>query len=180
MKPPDRDETLRVLGQHRETGEPLTADELDGLVAGGVTTIEEWEQRGGGLWWESASWPEPAQPDRQSADRLSRARRIAEEHDLWGRLAYMDSCPLGCREGGGDLDAVRRYMVVTNTDGGEDGWVEFEETVPAVEDRVNRLLGEEWGLAGVWDLDGEGDDLAPLPVTIIVQIGRPPGEHHDA
>jgi hypothetical protein len=71
-------------------------------------------------------------------------------------------------------------MIATNTDGGEDGWVEFEETVPAVEDRVNRLLGEEWGLAGVWDLDGEGDDLAPLPVTIIVQIGRPPGEHHDA
>jgi hypothetical protein len=176
----DRDESPRLLEHHRETGEPLTAEELDGIVAGGVTTVEEWEQRGGGCWWHSPSWPEPAESDSRPAHRLSRARRTADEHDLWGPLTYMDSCPLGCREGGGDADAMRRYMVVTSTDGGEDGWVEFEETVPAVEDRVNRLLGEEWGLAGVWDLDGEGDDLAPLPVTIIVQIGRPPGEHHDA
>ena len=48
-----------LLRRHQQTGEPLSEEEVGRVVAGGVTSAEDWEQRGGGLWWHSPSSPEP-------------------------------------------------------------------------------------------------------------------------
>ena len=45
---------------HVETGEPLDADEVRAVVAAGLTADDEWEDRGGGLYWHRLTWPEPA------------------------------------------------------------------------------------------------------------------------
>ncbi len=43
---------------HIETGEPLTEDEVLMVVEAGVTTLDEWDDRGGGLFWHAATWPD--------------------------------------------------------------------------------------------------------------------------
>ena len=111
--------------------------------------------------------------------RLAQARRVADGHFLWHPLAYMDDCPLGTIEGGGDAAAMRRYMVVTATDDGEDGWVDLEDTIEAVEERVRGLLHDEWGLVGVFSLDLDREDPTPLKLTVTVGIDMEREEHPD-
>lgn len=36
---------------HIETGEPLSEDEVTRVVATGLTNADDWEDRGGGLYW---------------------------------------------------------------------------------------------------------------------------------
>ena len=115
----------------------------------------------------TSATPAEHDPARQER-RLALARRIADHQFLWEPLNYMDARPLGTIEGGGDPCAMRRFMIVTSTDGDEDGWLDFEDEVRAVEDRIKGLVHDEWGLTGVWDLDR--DDLEPLKVTVMVSI----------
>jgi hypothetical protein len=110
--------------------------------------------------------------------RLERARQIATDRDLWGPLHYMDNCPIGNGEDGGDPDAVRRYMIVTSTEGGEDGWIEFKKTPAEVRELLEGLLTDEWGLVGVWDL---GDmDGQPVQLSVVPRIDvLPSKEGHE-
>jgi hypothetical protein len=85
--------------------------------------------------------------------RLQRAREIITAHDLWGKLTYMDDCPVGGRDGVGDPTVMTRYLIVTATDGGEDGWIDLKDNIREVEDLLRGLLTDEWGLLGTWDLD---------------------------
>ena len=110
--------------------------------------------------------------------RLQRAREIITTHDLWAKLTYMENCPLGDRDGGGDPDAMLRYMVVTSTDDGGDGWADFIGTMSEVEKLVHGLLSDEWGLVGVWDLDHV--TIEPLLVRVQVRVTYPRSEtSHD-
>jgi len=47
-----------LLEQHLATGEPLDADELQMIVDAGLTNQDEWDDRGGGLYWHAATFPE--------------------------------------------------------------------------------------------------------------------------
>lgn len=117
------------------------------------------------------------QPNRRMhSSRLQRAREIIASHDLWGKLTYMDNCPTGHREGGGDLSAMKRYMIITSTDGGEDGWVDMKDTIGEVEELVRGLLTDEWGLIGVWDLDHVSEQ--PLTVELSVRVTYPRRDRH--
>lgn len=108
--------------------------------------------------------------------RLQHAREIIAAHDLWGKLTYMDNCPTGYREGGGDPSAMKRYMIITSTDGGEDGWVDMKDTIGEVEDLVRGLVTDEWGLAGVWDLDQVSEQ--PFAVELSVRVTYPRKDRH--
>jgi hypothetical protein len=44
---------------HVETGEPLDEDEVMIVVAAGLTEAEDWEMRGGGLYWHAPTYPNP-------------------------------------------------------------------------------------------------------------------------
>lgn len=103
--------------------------------------------------------------------RLQRARDIITGRDLWGPLEYMDDCSLGRRDDGGDQTAMKRYLVVTTTDGGEDGWVDMKDCIHEVEQLVRGLFQDEWGLVGVWDLDRVGEE--PLAVGLSVRVSYP-------
>ncbi len=103
--------------------------------------------------------------------RLQRAREIVTGGDLWGPLHYMDDCPLGRRDDGGDPTAMRRYLVVTATDGGEDGWIDMKDNIHGVEQFLRGLFEDEWGLVGVWDLDRVGEE--PLAVELSVRVAYP-------
>ena len=116
--------------------------------------------------------PSEHDPARQER-RLALARRIADHHELWPSLAYMDDCPLGTEDDDGKPRAMRRFMVVTSTDGGDDGWLDFEDEVSPVEGRIGGLVRDEWSLTGVWDLNR--DDLEPLKVTVSIDME---GEAH--
>ena len=53
------DDTLNpqaLWAAHLE-GEPLTSEEVQAVVAAGITTEDEWEDRGGGLHWHMPTWP---------------------------------------------------------------------------------------------------------------------------
>lgn len=115
---------------------------------------------------------------KQQAARLQRARDIITARDLWGKLTYMEDCPIGDRDDDGDPDAMRRYMIITSTDGGEDGWIDLKETINEAEKLVRGLLNDEWGLVGVWDLDRVSCD--PLSVRLTLRITYPrTGASHD-
>lgn len=103
--------------------------------------------------------------------RLRRAREIIFTRELWGRLTYMENCPLGDRDGGVNPGTMRRYMVVTSTDGSGDGWTDFMDTMSEVEKLAQGLLNDEWGLVGVWDLDHV--TIEPLLVGVQVQVTYP-------
>ena len=47
-----------LLEKHKASGEPLDEEEVTSLVAAGVTTWDDWDDRGGGLYWLSAAFPE--------------------------------------------------------------------------------------------------------------------------
>jgi len=42
---------------HGDTGEPLTEDEVQVVVEAGITSWDEWDDRGGGLYWHAPTWP---------------------------------------------------------------------------------------------------------------------------
>lgn len=75
--------------------------------------------------------------------RLQRAREIIDAHDLWRPLHYMDDCPLGLRDEGGDPEAMRRYMIITTTHGGEDGWIDLKDNLREVEQLLRGLFEDE-------------------------------------
>jgi len=50
-----------LLRSHIETGEPLTEEEVDAIVAAGLTEREVWEDRGGGLHWHR--WAHPVEEE---------------------------------------------------------------------------------------------------------------------
>jgi len=45
----------QLLRDHIETGEPLTEEEVDVVVAAGLTDRSVWEDRGGGLYWHQGA-----------------------------------------------------------------------------------------------------------------------------
>jgi hypothetical protein len=45
----------QLLRDHIETGEPLTEEELNAVVAAGLTDRSVWEDRGGGLYWHQGA-----------------------------------------------------------------------------------------------------------------------------
>lgn len=44
---------------HTQTGEPLSEDEVAIVVAAGLSEAEDWDDRGGGLYWHTPTWPAP-------------------------------------------------------------------------------------------------------------------------
>jgi len=46
-----------LLAKHRTTGEPLDEDEVTAIVDAGLTTWDEWDDRGGGLYWHAETFP---------------------------------------------------------------------------------------------------------------------------
>jgi len=46
-----------LLNTHIETGEPLSEEEVDAVVAAGLTERNVWEDRGGGLHWHAEHHP---------------------------------------------------------------------------------------------------------------------------
>ena len=46
-----------LLDHHLRTGEPLSEDEVMSVIAAGLSSIEDWEDRGGGLHWHAATFP---------------------------------------------------------------------------------------------------------------------------
>jgi hypothetical protein len=38
-------------------GEPMTLEEVEAIVAAGITDQACWEHRGGGLYWNTDIWP---------------------------------------------------------------------------------------------------------------------------
>lgn len=49
----------QALWAAHQMGEPLTAEEVAVVVAAGITTEDEWEDRGSGLHWHLPTWPTP-------------------------------------------------------------------------------------------------------------------------
>jgi hypothetical protein len=46
-----------LLENHKATGEPLDEEEVQGIVDAGLSTWDEWEDRGGGLYWLAEAFP---------------------------------------------------------------------------------------------------------------------------
>ena len=46
-----------LLRNHVETGEPLSEEEVEAVVAAGLTDSSAWENRGGGLYWHRETYP---------------------------------------------------------------------------------------------------------------------------
>jgi hypothetical protein len=47
----------QLLDHHRRTGEPLSEEEVEELVEAGLTCLDDWENRGGNLYWEWRTFP---------------------------------------------------------------------------------------------------------------------------
>jgi hypothetical protein len=54
-----RKEAKELWKAHLETGEPLDDHEVEIVVAAGLSKAEDWEMRGGGLYWHAPTWPNP-------------------------------------------------------------------------------------------------------------------------
>ena len=54
----NHDEPLDALALWRAhlSGEPMMLEEVEAIVAAGITAREPWEHRGGGLFWNSDVW----------------------------------------------------------------------------------------------------------------------------
>jgi hypothetical protein len=51
------EEAKTLWKAHIETAEPLDAAELDLVVSAGLANREDFEDRGGGLYWHAPTWP---------------------------------------------------------------------------------------------------------------------------
>jgi len=47
----------QLLDKHKSTGEPLDEEEVQAVVDAELTTWDEWEDRGGGLYWLAEAFP---------------------------------------------------------------------------------------------------------------------------
>ena len=47
----------QLMQMHRATGEPLYEAEVQATVEAGISTWDDWDYRGGGLFWHSATFP---------------------------------------------------------------------------------------------------------------------------
>jgi hypothetical protein len=100
-------------------------------------------------------------------ERTRRAREIARTL----RLGYMECA------GEYHPDAeefpfeveVERFLVFNMTDGGDDGWVDFDEDWDAVVARIRSFVFDEWGFCDVFDLDRD-DYATPLILEIDVTV----------
>ena len=52
-------EAERLWRSHVDAGEPLDVDELGLVLSQGLAKAEDWEDRGGGLYWHAPTWPDP-------------------------------------------------------------------------------------------------------------------------
>jgi hypothetical protein len=50
-------DAVALWQEHVLTGEPLTAEEVEAVVAAGITDSKSWELRGGGLYWNADLYP---------------------------------------------------------------------------------------------------------------------------
>lgn len=48
---------------HVRTAEPLTLQEVEAVIAAGLTKADEWDNRGGGLYWHQPTWPDDEEKD---------------------------------------------------------------------------------------------------------------------
>jgi len=48
---------VAILENHKATGEPLDECEVQAVVDAGLTAWDEWEDRGGGLYWLAEAFP---------------------------------------------------------------------------------------------------------------------------
>ncbi|MEN6644008.1 MAG: hypothetical protein ABFE08_16345 [Armatimonadia bacterium] len=55
----ERVEAERLWRTHIETAEPLDQDEVRLVVFHGFAKEEDWDDRGGNLFWHTATWPDP-------------------------------------------------------------------------------------------------------------------------
>lgn len=55
----DQPKAEKLWKAHVETGEPLSEDEVAIVVAAGLAKAEDWDDRGGGLFWHAPTWPDP-------------------------------------------------------------------------------------------------------------------------
>jgi hypothetical protein len=46
-----------VFQVHCSTGEPLDEGEVAAVVSAGLSKWDDWEDRGGGLYWHAPTWP---------------------------------------------------------------------------------------------------------------------------
>jgi hypothetical protein len=68
-------------------------------------------------------------------------------------------------------DNVARFMVFSTTDGRDDGWVDFAATALDAAARVRAFVGDEWGVANVFDLAAD-DYVDPVTVEVTVRVAR--------
>lgn len=74
---------------------------------------------------------------------------------------------------GGDVpfdEDPQRFMVFNQTDGGDDGWVDFYPTPMAVARAVAQFVEDEWGLTAIYDLEADDYEtvrLADVTVTFM-------------
>jgi hypothetical protein len=66
-------------------------------------------------------------------------------------------------------EPVSRFLVFNMTDGGDDGWVNFDEDWDGVVGRIDSFIQDEWGLVDVYDLDRD-DYATPLNLDIDVTV----------
>jgi hypothetical protein len=70
-------------------------------------------------------------------------------------------------------EPVHRFLLITHTDGFEDCWLELIGSVDEVLQKIEHLLVDEWGYAGLYDLDSNSY-LDPLRLRVQISIGRRP------
>lgn len=98
--------------------------------------------------------------------RLSRAIEIASGLDL----SYMADSGEYTEEDNSFVCDIERFMIFEQTDGCDDGWVTFVESVEDAEYHIADACGGEWGVAAVYDLDAV---QYKEPVTIEFDLAGP-------
>ncbi len=97
-------------------------------------------------------------PSKASAGLLARYRARAEAilRDHRG-LDYMQSAH---EDEGAPLSGVDRYLLVSDTDGNDDAWVDYYPSLPQLAKKITDLAADEWGYRAIYDL-ANGRELTP-------------------
>jgi hypothetical protein len=66
-------------------------------------------------------------------------------------------------------DDVKRFLIVSDTDGGDDQYINFCATADQVAGYFKHLLYDEFGLWEVHDLESD-DYLTPLPIDVRIDV----------
>jgi hypothetical protein len=103
-----------------------------------------------------------------TAELTKRALMVAEQYDS---LEYMSAAGgFAPRDDERPFESdVGRYMVITHTDGGADGWVDFYTSLAAVEAKIRDCITDEWGVVAVHDLC-EDDYEEPMAINYVVSL----------